>query len=336
MRRAAVLVAFTAVTAGCASADRTNAPESGPAAAPTSPPQEPPAAPTNGAPDAGAADAAAPVDGAPPANGGKGSLSICWTDATCARAMIVAHGGDWTATGPPYGSMSAVVAASAHGADAVKIDVRVTKDGVPVVSHSSPFEIYESLDCYGKRIEEMTAAQVEGCHFATAAAETYKRLGTMLAYARGKLVVQLTVKKSEDYARAIAEVLAASAQDFAFLEVSTSDVQTLLPSIPGSGQVNYLVNVGSNLAEVDTVLALRNPRLFMVEMDPSPEVAGIVGSKLHPANVRSFTYDSAATASVADLRGLFEHGFDVVSANATANDLQARAAVNAARGISPP
>ena len=59
---------------------------------------------------------------------------------------------------------------------------------------------------------------------------------------------------------------------------------------------------------------------------PTGEVAVIV----------RFTYDSSGTASTAELQGLFDKGFDVVSSNVTANNLAARKAVNGARGITPP
>ena len=310
--------------------------------APTSPAENGPAPGDASAPDtvAPAADAAATTDAGADAGTPatyRNSLSVCWTNATCPRAMIVAHGGDWSATTVPYGSMGAVIAAYDHGVDAVKLDVRVTKDDVPVISHSSPIEIYESLDCYNQRIEDMTAAQVAGCHFVQKASESFQRLDTVLNYLRGKMVVQLTVKLPADYARTIKEVNALGAQDFAFLEVSTAELQTVLPPLPGSNQIYWLVNVGSTFSDIDVLLdTVKNPHAFMVEMDPSAQTSTLVTTKLHPANVRAFTYDSSATASVAELTALFDQGFDVVSANATANNGAARVAVNNGRGVTPP
>ena len=37
---------------------------------------------------------------AAPAEPWRSSLSVCWTDATCRRAMSVAHGGDWARVYP--------------------------------------------------------------------------------------------------------------------------------------------------------------------------------------------------------------------------------------------
>jgi glycerophosphoryl diester phosphodiesterase len=321
-----VIVAFgcsSATEQSIAPAPAANAPPAagGATNAPTAPTATPPS-------DAGAEAS----DGA----SYKSSLGSCWTDAKCPRVMAVAHGGDWDQK-TPYGSMAAIASAYKRGVEAVKIDVRVTKDDVPVVAHSSPIEIYESIDCYDKKIEEMTAAEVTGCHFATSTKETFKTLDDVLGYAKGKMVLQLTVKESKDYARAIDRVLGASAADYAFFEVSTEQLSGLLPTLPGNDKVFYLVNVEDDYAKVDLLLdTIKNPRAFMVEMNPSTEVPAIVSSKLHPAGLRAFTYDKSNGASVEQLKQHYESGFDVVSANASPNVVKARIAVNQANGVAPP
>jgi len=88
---------------------------------------------------------------------------------------------------------------------------------------------------------------------------------------------------------------------------------------------------------VDTLLdVVRNPRAFMYEFDPGIDVSTLTPERLHPAGVRSFTYDSATPLSVAAIRSYFENGHDVVSTQSAANAVEARRNVNAARGISPP
>ena len=275
---------------------------------------------------------------APDAGSHRSSLAVCWTDANCNRVMAIAHGGAWDLAQKPYDSNAAIAEAYVIGIDGVKIDVRVTKDDVPVIAHSSPIEIYESIDCFNKKIEDMTAAQVVKCHRFPSTTETFQRLDDVLNYLRGKMVTQLCVKLSTDYARVVAELQAQKAEDFAFIEIdSTSDLQNIVPTIPGASSVWYMVNVESNVAEVDTIVGtIKNPRVFMVEFDPTVAVAAITSTKLHPANVRSFTYDSSLTASVKQLKALFDGGYDVVSAQTAANAVQARVQVNQARGISPP
>lgn len=267
----------------------------------------------------------------------RNSLSICWTDATCKRVMAVAHGGEWSALGNPYDSNAAIAAAYARGIEGVKIDVRVTRDNVPVIAHSSPIKIYESLDCANKKIEDMTAAQVTACHRFPSGTETFQRLDSVLEYLRGKMVTELTVKRSTDYARTIEEVIARNAADFAFLEISTSDLQNLIPKIKDSDRVYYLINVASNLSEIDVLLdTIKNPRAFMFEIDPGVAIGSLITTRLHPAGVRAFIYDSNGLIAPGQIKAYYDQGFDVVSSNQSANSVTARKQVNTARGITPP
>lgn len=265
------------------------------------------------------------------------SLSVCWTDAACKRVMAVAHGGEWSALGAPYDSNAAIAAAYARGIDGVKIDVRVTKDNVPVLSHSSPIKLYESLDCVNKKIEDMLAAEVTACHRFPSGTETFQRLDAVLDYLRGKMVAQLTVKRPVDYARTIQEVLARHAEDYAFLEIDTSELQTLIPKIAGSDRVYYLINVASNLSAIDVLLdTIKNPKAFMVEIDPGVAIGSLVSTRLHPAGVRAFIYDSNGLLTPGQLKAYYDQGFDVVSSNQARNGVTARQQVNTARGVTPP
>ena len=299
-------------------------------------------------PDAGLADATVQLDDAAMASTDaltptdasptyRNSLSVCWTDASCARVLALAHGGAWDAMTKPYDSNAALAAAYADGDDGVKIDVRVTSDGVPVIAHSSPILAYESLDCLSQKIEEMTAAQVTACHRFPSTTEKFQRLDDVLGYLRGKMVVQLCVKLPADYARTIVEIHAQSAEDFAFIEVdSPQRFETLIPTLPGNDTVYYLINVASTLSDIDGLLAAHNPRGFMYEIDPGVAIGTLVPDRLHPAGVRAFIYDNAAAPSVAQLQQHYLDGFDVVSSQSGPNGVQARALVNMAHGVSPP
>ncbi|MBI5481209.1 MAG: hypothetical protein HY906_20290, partial [Deltaproteobacteria bacterium] len=270
----------------------------------------------------------------------RSSLGVCWTDPACNRAMSIGHGGAWDAVNAPYDSNAAIINAFNIGMEGVKIDVRVTSDNVPVIAHSSPIQIYESVLCgiQGLVIEDSTAAQVTACLRAPSLTEHFQRLDEVLNYIRGKMVVQLCVKRSVDYQRTIQEIHALGAEDFAFIELgSAAELQTIIPTLTGADTVWYLVNVGSNVADVDTLIdVIHNPRAFMFEFDPTVNVSSLTPNRLHPAGIRSFTYDSATPISVATIQGYFEHGYDVVSSQNGPNTVQARINVNTARGISPP
>ncbi len=267
----------------------------------------------------------------------RNSLSTCWTDAACKRVMAVAHGGEWSALGAPYDSSAAIAAAYTRGIDGVKIDVRVTKDNVPVISHSSPLKLYESLDCANKKIEDMLATEVTACHRFPSGTETFQRLDDVLEYLRGKMVVELTVKRSVDYARTIQEVLTLHAEDYAFLEISTGELQTLIPTLADSDKVYYLINVASDLSAIDVLLdTIKNPRAFMVEIDPGVAIGSLVATRLHPAGVRAFIYDSNGLVGAAQLKTYYNQGFDVVSSNQAKNGVTARQQINTSRGVTPP
>jgi hypothetical protein len=264
----------------------------------------------------------------------RGSLSGCWRNVNCPRVFSIAHGGSWTSS-IPYDSNAAIAASYADGTDGVKIDVRVTSDDVPVISHSSPLEIYESIDCYNRVIETSTAAQVTACHRVPSTTEKFQRLDDVLNFLRGKMVVQLTVKRTVDFARTIREVHALGAEDFAFLEVNVGDLP-MVAALPGASTVFFVVNVGSTPADADLVVDAGFPNAFIVEFDPPVDVGPIATQKLHPNGFRSFTYTNAPSPSVAELKALFDKGYDVVSSQNGPNGVAARQQVNNARGFSPP
>ncbi len=76
--------------------------------------------------------------------------------------MSFTLGGAWNEQWP-YDSFPAFQNAFNLGTDAVKGDFRVSKDNIGMVTHSSPIEIYESIDCAGKKIEKMLAVEIEKC-----------------------------------------------------------------------------------------------------------------------------------------------------------------------------
>lgn len=310
----------------------------------------PPAATTDGAApaqDAGA-DLASSAWNDPPAPEPAGaatwrsSLSKCWTDVGCKRAMIVSHGGDWDWKAP-YDSRAAFVRAVQRGADAIKADFRVTKDHVGVVAHSSPIELFESVDCQGRKIEEMTAAEVTSCHL-LGTKETFQRVDDLLAWAHGRTIVMLTVKVPADLPRAVEVGIENHAEDDLFYEVHAADFLNIVRKTPGWERLHYLVWLESP-DDTDAVLAAGATKQgFMFEvMDwtypPKYDLAAMtawITNKLHPAGIRAFTSTDTKNPTVENHQALFAEGFDVVMTYDLTNALQVRQAVNTARGISPP
>jgi glycerophosphoryl diester phosphodiesterase len=312
--------------------------------------------PDGAAPDAqaGGGDAAVTGDGSTrdataPADADQGnyrtSLGSCWTDVTCKRALAIAHGGEWDLADPAYGTTAAYDAAYADDADAIKADVRFSKDGVPVVVHSSPFAAYEidplDFSCLGATVEDMNVADIVNCRWING--DHIQRLDALLAWARGKMIVMLTVKVETTIPQSIAAVIANDATDFAFLEISTSAMTTIVPTATGHASVYYLVEA-ANQADITTLLTQADPRAFMYEDANSDNFGGmtaaavtaLVAGQLHPAGVRSFSSISSVSATAADHEALWNEGFDVVMTNSYSTGHQGRIAINTARGISPP
>ena len=183
-------------------------------------------------PDAG--DPNAPWDDLPAAlttHDYRTSLADCWTSAACQRVMLVTHGGDWDLN-TPYDSRPAFVRAVQRGTDGIKGDFRLTVDGVGVIAHSSPIELFESVECAGKVIEEMTADEVTACHL-IGSKSTFQRVDHLLSWARGRTVVMLDVKRAADLTGAIRVGLENAAQDFLFYEVHVKDFESIVVGTTG-------------------------------------------------------------------------------------------------------
>lgn len=295
--------------------------------------------------DGGAADPNAPWDDPPaalPAGQAtfRTSLGQCWTDASCPRVMLVSHGGDWDAT-RPYDSRGALVRAVQNGADGIKADLRITADQVAVIAHSSPIELWESVDCQGKKIEEMTAAEVTHCHM-LGTDWTFQRVDRLLQWARGRTVVMLDVKRAVDLPAAIQTGIANAAGDDLYFEVHAHDFETIVVGAPGWEQLHYLVWLDSP-ADIDRLIAEGHARQgFMYEMDPTypgydaAAMQKLISGKLHPAGLRAFTSTDTQMPTAANHQALFDEGFDVVMTYDLAAGLPVRQGVNRQRGVTPP
>lgn len=271
------------------------------------------------------------------------TFGACWTDMSCKRAFTISHGGDWaTGEGRPYDSKVAFQRAMDAGADGIKTDFLVTKDGVAVVAHSSPIEFWESSECQGKKIEEMTAAEVTACHLFDLPEEnqnqTYQRVDDVIEWARGKLTLMLTVKDSSTFPAAIALILAHKAEGYVHIETHFGDL-ALIKTLPNWDKVRYTVQIDDQLADIDTLA--QTPPVLFCEMNPSIDgvdadaLATLIATKVHGAGMRAFV-SSQKLPSVEQHKALWNAGFDVIMTYNLANAIEARTAVNTARGISPP
>jgi hypothetical protein len=251
------------------------------------------------------ATACAAASAAPP---WRQSMQNCWTNVTCDRALIISHGGQWNLSSP-YDSLPAFETAFLSGSDSVKGDFRVSKDNIGMVMHSSPIEIYESIPCAGKRVEDLSAAELEKCTMALTN-YTFISVPTLLAWAAEKVIVMLCVKESTDIARAISTLIENNATDRAFLEVHVSDLVSLVPTLPGWEQVYFLADADS-ASDVDATLSAPTlSRIFTFEFEPdlyaSQNWTATIDHVLHPAGMRSLTATTKFDPSIAEQEKLFQ------------------------------
>ena len=172
------------------------------------------------------------------------SLLDCWTDATCQRALTVSHGGDWDLT-YPYDSLPAFQRALRETTDAVKGDFRVSADGVGMVMHSSPIEIYESPKCWGMSVEGTPAAVLQECPMALTN-YTFISVNSLLNLT-GQMggITMLCIKNATEIPRAIEIILENQAQNRTFLEIKIPDLLSIVPNSPGWSEERGMSGVAS-------------------------------------------------------------------------------------------
>lgn len=106
-------------------------------------------------------------------------------------------------------------------------------------------EIYESLNCRGKYVENMTSEECTQCqmevtdyHFIT--------VPYLLSWAEDKVNVMLCVKETTDIPRAITTLLENNAAHRAFLELDYSKILQLeIDQVPHWDEVYYVSHVHS-------------------------------------------------------------------------------------------
>ena len=255
--------------------------------------------------------------------------------------MTTSHGGDWNVK-YPYDSLGAFQNAYDNGADSVKGDFRVSKDNIGMVMHSSPIEVYESLNCWNKLVEEMTAEECGQCEMIN---KDYRFISVpdMLAWADGKVNVMYCVKDDKDIPRAISSLIEYNATHRAFLELHVGPyLTTVNANIPGWDEVYWVIEV-SNTADIDTMLANSDAVLkpaFLFEFkdwEHWPNVQSDI-DRVHARGIRTMAVskDNPVTATVDNHVNLFHAGFEVAYTYNLGNAVQARVQVNSERGISPP
>jgi glycerophosphoryl diester phosphodiesterase len=271
----------------------------------------------------------------------RGSLASCLLDPRCHRVGIESHMGAWTAA-IPGNSMAAYRRAWELGADAIEADIRVSRDGVPFMIHDDAITLYESILCAGKVVSESDASEIDGCLLLPSLTETIPSFDEFVTWARGKILIHLDVKESDDVQTMVEQIVAYGAEDFVFIAISGGEAATLLPTIPDADRVYFVMRVGS-VAEIDAALTtLRSPNIFMLEGDrtwDTPPVdeaqMRVQVARVQDAGLRIMASSDQYAASIDNHLQIFDMGFDYILSYNTENGIEAARQVNIARGYPP-
>jgi hypothetical protein len=107
----------------------------------------------------------------------------------------------------------------------------------------SPVEFYESLNCRGKYVEDMTSEECTQCQMEITQ-YNFITVPYLLSWAENKVNVMLCVKKSDDIPRAITTLIENNAAHRAFLELDSSKVLQLeIDQVPHWDEVYYVAHV---------------------------------------------------------------------------------------------
>jgi hypothetical protein len=156
-------------------------------------------------------------------------------------------------------------------------DFRVSSDNIGMVMHSSPVEIWESLDCFNKKVEEMTAEENSNCEFSSSSIGlflthvqpnpyffsilptlmtvcllghminpeyTFSTVPEVLEWAGDRVNFMFCVKESSDIPRAISTLIENRATTRAFLEIGVDDMLNVAETnVAGWEEVYYVIEI---------------------------------------------------------------------------------------------
>ncbi|MFI5355770.1 MAG: glycerophosphodiester phosphodiesterase [Opitutales bacterium] len=151
--------------------------------------------------------------------------------------LVIAHRG--ASAEQPENTLGAFRRALQLGVDGIELDVRVTRDGVPVVCHDASLR---RLTGWRRRVDAATWAEIRARRIRGTA--TIPRLVTVLRLTRGRAVVQIEIKPGVPVGPVVRAVQAARARSGVILASFSLRVlrsaRKLAPGLP-----RMLIDVGS-------------------------------------------------------------------------------------------
>jgi glycerophosphoryl diester phosphodiesterase len=195
-------------------------------------------------------------------------------DGSGKRVLVTAHRAAHDTF--PENSMPAIERAISLGVDIIEIDVRLTKDGVPILMHDDSVD--RMTDGKGK-VKELTFAQIEALHLKGPDGKfTDLRVPTLYAAmsaARGKILVDLDLK--------------------------TGDVEPTISRIIETGTLPQALFFNGNYAFLEKFRAIA-PEVLVFPRAHSTEEAAKASGQLKPEAIHiddGFNTDATHTAALA-------------------------------------
>lgn len=228
--------------------------------------------------------------------------------------LVAAHRGGYFEPGNSLAKVRETL--QAGKADIVEIDLRLTRDGVVVVSHDA--SAFKSGDCHGD-VSTFTYAALEACSEAANVA-SIPRFDSLLELVHGKAIVNAEFKTDTVVDPAIRIVEAAHAKQWVYFQ-ATGELTKYLEARDFDRDVALLLKVTSD-AQIERAIALHDPHLLVLELDRdfvTPERVARIHAAGMLASENSFRYQFTAERFSASCDRVFSMGVDIsVSNNPTA------------------
>ncbi len=250
------------------------------------------------------------------------ALACCSTDACAtqdadnalahllAPPVVAAHRGGYFEPGNPLQKIQATL--NAGNAQVLEIDLRLTLDGVVIVSHDAETSGHSA--CVGP-VESFTYAALAACQ-RRIGKEPTTRFEDVLDAVNGRAVVNAEFKTPEVIAPAIAMVEARHAKSWVYFQ-ATGDLTKYHLARQLDAEVALLLKVTSDDG-IQEAIALHDPHLMILELDRDFVTPQRV-SQIHAANMlvseNSFRYQFTEERFRASCNRVFERGIDIAVTN---------------------
>jgi len=133
---------------------------------------------------------------------------------------IVAHRGVTDAA--PGNTLAAFRAAQALGVDAVELDIRLSREGAPVVHHNYYLDLDERRPIFQRTLQELRAETVADPRPALSGRYSIPQLSEVLEEFAGRLGLEIELKGPEpEAAMIVADMLDAHRNNFDRIEVTS-------------------------------------------------------------------------------------------------------------------